>query len=70
MLVYDIAKRLTYENLKHRLKVLRDHADLNVVIMLVGNNCDLRHLREVSTDEAKAYAGEAGNRRGSDNEVM
>ena len=25
--------------------------------MLVGNKCDLRHLRAVPTEEAKAYAG-------------
>jgi len=35
---------------------LRDHADANIVIMLVGNKSDLRHLRAVPTDEAKAFA--------------
>lgn len=38
------------------MKELRDHADQNIVIMLVGNKSDLRHLRAVPTDEAKAYA--------------
>ena len=38
------------------LKELRDHADSNIVIMLVGNKSDLRHLRAVPTDEAKAFA--------------
>ena len=58
LLVYDIAKHLTYENVERWLKELRDHADSNIVIMLVGNKCDLRHLRAVPTDEAKEYAGE------------
>ena len=58
LLVYDIAKHLTYENVERWLKELRDHADSNIVIMLVGNKCDLRHLRAVPTDEAKLYAGE------------
>lgn len=58
LLVYDIAKHLTYENVERWLKELRDHADNNIVIMLVGNKSDLRHLRAVPTDEAKAYAGE------------
>ena len=58
MLVYDIAKHLTYENVERWLKELRDHADNNIVIMLVGNKSDLRHLRAVPTDEAKAFAGE------------
>uniref|UniRef100_A0AAZ3ST52 Uncharacterized protein n=3 Tax=Oncorhynchus TaxID=8016 RepID=A0AAZ3ST52_ONCTS len=35
---------------------LRDHADNNIVIMLVGNKSDLRHLRAVPTDEARAFA--------------
>ena len=57
LLVYDIAKHLTYENVERWLKELRDHADANIVIMLVGNKCDLRHLRAVPTEEAKVYAG-------------
>ena len=58
LLVYDIAKHLTYENVERWLKELRDHADSNIVIMLVGNKCDLRHLRAVPTDEAKGFAGQ------------
>ncbi|KAF3833080.1 hypothetical protein F7725_026745 [Dissostichus mawsoni] len=48
LLVYDIAKHLTYENVERWLKELRDHADSNIVIMLVGNKSDLRHLRATS----------------------
>jgi Ras-related protein Rab-11A len=55
LLVYDISKRISYENVSRWLKELRDHADQNIVIMLVGNKKDLRHLRQVSTDEAKAF---------------
>ncbi len=58
LLVYDIAKHLTYENIERWLKELRDHADQNIVIMLVGNKSDLRHLRAVPTDEAKVFAGQ------------
>lgn len=36
LLVYDIAKLLTYTNVERWLKELRDHADQNIVIMLVG----------------------------------
>ncbi len=57
LLVYDIAKHLTYENVERWLKELRDHADNNIVIMLVGNKSDLRHLRAVPTDESRAFAG-------------
>lgn len=57
LLVYDIAKYLTYENAERWLKELQDHADANIVIMLVGNKSDLRHLRAVPTEEAKSFAG-------------
>ncbi|KAJ2319308.1 Rab GTPase ypt31 [Coemansia sp. RSA 2702] len=60
LLVYDIAKHPTYENVSRWLKELRDHADSNIVIMLVGNKSDLRHLRAVPTDEAKQFAAENG----------
>jgi len=60
LLVYDISKHITYENVVRWLKELRDHADSNIVIMLVGNKSDLRHLRAVPTEEAKAFAAENG----------
>ncbi|XP_059739678.1 ras-related protein Rab-11A-like [Bos taurus] len=58
LLVYDIAKHLTYENVERWLKELRDHADSNVVIMPVGNKSDLHHLRAVPADESRAFAEE------------
>jgi small GTP-binding protein len=57
LLVYDISKHGTYENVERWLKELRDHADSNIVISLVGNKSDLRHLRSVPSDEAKAFSG-------------
>jgi Ras-related protein Rab-11A len=58
LLVYDIAKHATYVNVTRWLKELRDHADSNIVIMLVGNKSDLKHLRAVPTDEAKAFSSQ------------
>ncbi|KAF8823852.1 hypothetical protein HHX47_DHR9000401 [Lentinula edodes] len=60
LLVYDIAKHATYVNVTRWLKELRDHADSNIVIMLVGNKSDLKHLRAVPTEEAKAFSSENG----------
>lgn len=60
LLVYDISKHATYVNVTRWLKELRDHADSNIVIMLVGNKSDLKHLRAVPTEEAKALATEHG----------
>ncbi|KNC96857.1 small GTP-binding protein domain [Spizellomyces punctatus DAOM BR117] len=60
LLVYDIAKQQTYENVNRWLKELRDHADTNIVIMLVGNKSDLKYARAVPTEEAKQFATENG----------
>lgn len=56
LLVYDISKHATFENVERWLKELRDHAEPNIVVMLVGNKSDLRHLRAVETDEAMAFS--------------
>ena len=55
LLVYDITKQVTFEHVETWLKELRDHADSNIVIMLVGNKSDLQHLRAVQVDAAKEY---------------
>lgn len=55
--MYDITKQPSYENVTRWLKELRDHAAANITIMLVGNKSDLRHLRAVTTDDAKNFAG-------------
>jgi len=56
LLVYDISKQVTFKNVERWLQELRENADRNIVIMLVGNKSDLRHLREVPTEEAKEFA--------------
>ncbi|ESQ31845.1 hypothetical protein EUTSA_v10005376mg [Eutrema salsugineum] len=53
---YDVTRHVTFENVERWLKELRDHTDSNIVIMFVGNKADLRHLRAVSTEDAKAFA--------------
>eukprot|EP01089_Gocevia_fonbrunei_P012467 TRINITY_DN2960_c0_g1_i1.p1 TRINITY_DN2960_c0_g1~~TRINITY_DN2960_c0_g1_i1.p1 ORF type:complete len:217 (+),score=55.25 TRINITY_DN2960_c0_g1_i1:79-729(+) len=60
LLVYDISKAATYENVERWLNELRDHADSTIVIMLVGNKSDLRHLRAVRTEQATAFAEKHG----------
>merc|ERR1712032_145946 len=60
LLVYDISKQVTFENVERWLNELRDHADNNIVIMLVGNKSDLKHLRAVPTDESKAFSEKNG----------
>ena len=56
LLVYDISKHVTFENVERWLKELRDHAESNIVVMLVGNKSDLKDQRAVETEEAMAFA--------------
>ncbi|CAI0437663.1 unnamed protein product [Linum tenue] len=51
LLVYDVTKPITFENVSRWLKELRDHADANIVIMLIGNKTDLKHLRAVALED-------------------
>ncbi|VDL59072.1 unnamed protein product [Hymenolepis diminuta] len=60
LLVYDIAKKITFDNVGVWLKELQTNADRNIVTMLVGNKCDLRHLRTVNQSDAKALAESNG----------
>lgn len=60
LLVYDITKSESYEDVEKWLKELRDHADANIVIMLIGNKCDLKHLRCVQIEDARLFAANEG----------
>ncbi|CAI0449186.1 unnamed protein product [Linum tenue] len=54
--VYDVTRHSTFENVARWLKELRDHTDPNIVVMLIGNKSDLRHLVAVQTEDAKAFS--------------
>jgi len=56
LLVYDICKPMSFENVDRWLKELKDHADSQTVVMLTGNKADLKHLRAVKTEEAATYS--------------
>ena len=48
LLVYDITRKDTFYNVNKWLKELREHADMNISIILVGNKSDLYHMRQVT----------------------
>ncbi|KAL5991681.1 Ras-related protein RABA2a [Asimina triloba] len=60
LLVYDITKRQTFDNVQRWLRELRDHADSNIVIMMAGNKSDLNHLRAVPEEDAHVLAEKEG----------
>ncbi|EPB91059.1 Ras-like protein Rab-2A [Mucor circinelloides 1006PhL] len=58
LLVYDITRRDTFEHLPVWLEDVRQHANPNTVIMLIGNKSDLEKNRQVSREEAEQFAQE------------
>ncbi|KAI9284948.1 GTP-binding protein [Umbelopsis sp. AD052] len=57
LLVYDITRPSSFQNIDHWLKELKDHADENIVMMLVGNKSDLAESsRGVPTNDGGAFA--------------
>ncbi|KAF0989486.1 hypothetical protein HZS_3431 [Henneguya salminicola] len=60
LLVYDITRRETFSHLVTWLDDVRQHASPNIVIMLIGNKCDLEDKREVKREEGEAFSREYG----------
>lgn len=58
--MYDITNRRTFESVERWLKELREHADSKIVVMLVGNKCDLTDSRQVDVEEGTACAAKFG----------
>lgn len=60
LLVFDISRRDTFEHVIDWLNDLRQIAESNIVVVLVGNKCDLASgndgQRQVSYEEAQAWA--------------
>jgi small GTP-binding protein len=56
LLVFDITSRDSFESVARWLQDIRDVARADVVTMLIGNKSDLADKRQVSTDEADAFA--------------
>ena len=59
-LVYDITKQTTFDNLEKWYKELKEFGESQMVIMMVGNKNDLKHLRVVKTEDAAIFAEKHG----------
>ncbi|ORX58280.1 putative rab-2,4,14, partial [Hesseltinella vesiculosa] len=57
LLVYDISRRDSFENIPMWLADVRRHANPSTTVVLVGNKSDLKQ-RQVSTEEAEQFARE------------
>ncbi len=64
LLVYDVTNKESFQNLGYWLKELREQADPNLVIALVGNKVDVLFTepgkREVHKEEAVMFAKKNG----------
>jgi len=56
LLVYDITRRETFDHLTEWLEDCRKYSNPNIVIMLIGNKCDLEEKRVVSREEGEQFA--------------
>lgn len=59
VLVYDITNRLTFNNVLVWLTELRAYVS-TLLVLLVGNKTDLKHLRTVTTQEGQMLAKKHG----------
>ncbi|XWS48253.1 hypothetical protein CRYUN_Cryun13aG0058700 [Craigia yunnanensis] len=60
LLVYDITRRTTFENVKKWMNELREFGNLDMVVVLIGNKSDLAQSRKVSEEEGKNLAETEG----------
>lgn len=60
LVVYDITKENSFENVDKWLAELKENATADITMMLVGNKTDLAQHRQVSTEQGKAYSSERG----------
>eukprot|EP00877_Chromochloris_zofingiensis_P000587 jgi/Chrzof1/10529/Cz05g02050.t1 len=55
-IVYDITSMETFEKAKYWISELQKNASGGIVMVLVGNKTDLADSRQVSEEEARAFA--------------
>lgn len=60
LLVYDITRRTTFENVKKWMHELREFGNLDMVVVLVGNKSDLNQSRQVDEEEGRNLAEAEG----------
>eukprot|EP00758_Cryptobia_borreli_P006640 Tbor_TRINITY_DN5187_c3_g1::TRINITY_DN5187_c3_g1_i1::g.25586::m.25586/K07904/RAB11A; Ras-related protein Rab-11A len=60
MIVYDITNQASFDAIPVWLQELRVHVHATCSLFLIGNKCDLEHLRVVKRDTADRFARENG----------
>ncbi|XP_029351011.1 ras-related protein Rab-19-like [Echeneis naucrates] len=60
MIAYDITRRSTFDSVTHWIKEVEQFGAANVVLVLIGNKCDLEEDRQVLFEEACIQAKDRG----------
>jgi small GTP-binding protein len=60
IVVYSIAERETFEAVDFWLKSLKDNADADIIVFIVGNKTDLIEKRQIATEEGAEKARKFG----------
>ena len=60
VVVYDITNRQSFDDINFWLNEIKEKANKNTVLLLVGNKCDLEDERKVSFQEGKDFADNNG----------
>jgi small GTP-binding protein len=60
LLVFDLTRSITFRALAKWAHDVRERAQPNVKLIIVGNKCDLTHKREVKSNEIAAFKAQIG----------
>merc|ERR1712022_88503 len=56
LLVYDVTDEKSFQNIKQWMRNIDQHANTEVVKVLLGNKCDMKNKRAVTQEEGEAMA--------------
>ncbi|KAF0972456.1 hypothetical protein FDP41_009359 [Naegleria fowleri] len=56
LIVYDITNQESFDNLEKWFKEIENQGENGCINILIGNKCDLNHLRQVETATGRAFA--------------
>ncbi|KAL7584611.1 hypothetical protein Lser_V15G44031 [Lactuca serriola] len=60
LLLYDITKGQTFDNIQRWLRELRDHTDSNIMIMMARNKSDPNQLRPMAEQDGQSLTEKEG----------
>ena len=60
ILIYDVTNPQTFDNVKGWISQIREEANQNVLIYIVGNKIDMKEERKIKTEDGEKLAGDYG----------